>query len=273
MSLATGLGATRRRNPAAQPAPGIPVKMAGMENTHIESAEAGYRIAAGLHGERVAAGWRAVGRKIGFTNRSIWPRYGVYQPIFGFVYDRTVTYAPEGIATISLAGLAQPRIEPEICFGLKGPPPRSKDPAEILAAIDWVAHSIEIVQCSFPDWQMKVGDSTAANGLHGALIVGRKVPVTSIKYLASKLPALKVTLKKGGTVVDRGMGSNVLDSPLLALAHLVEVLGAQSDFPQLCAGEIITTGTMTDAAPVAPGESWSTEFEGRELAGMAIGFE
>ena len=244
-----------------------------MEQKHIESAETGYKFALGLHAERLAAGWRPVGRKIGFTNRSIWPRYGVFQPIFGFVYDRTLTLAPDNVATLKLAGLAQPRIEPEICFGLKGPPPRSKDPAEILAAIEWVAHSIEIVQCSLPGWQMKVGDSTAANGLHGALIVGRKVPVDGIKYLASKLPALKVMLKKGNQVVDRGAGANVLDSPLLALAHLVEVLGAQSDFPQLAAGEIISTGTMTDAHPVAPGETWSTEFEGRELSGMTIHFE
>lgn len=247
--------------------------MATMEPTHIESAEAGYQIALGLHAERTASGWRAVGRKIGFTNRSIWPRYGVYQPIFGFVYDRTLTYASEGTASISLSGLAQPRIEPEICFGLKAAPPRSKDPAEILSAIEWVAHSIEIVQCTLPGWQMKVGDSTAANGLHGALIVGRKVPVTAIENLAAKLPAFKVTLNKGDRVVDRGQGANVLDSPLLALAHLVELLSAQSDFPQLTAGELISTGTMTDAAPVAAGETWSTEFEGSELSGMTLRFE
>ena len=247
--------------------------MAVMENKHIESAEAGYRIALALHRERKAAGWRPLGRKIGFTNRGIWPRYGVYQPIFGFVYDRTVTLAPDGAATISLAGLVQPRIEPEVCFGLKGPPPHSKDPAEILSAIAWVAHSIEIVQCAFPNWQMKVGDSTAANGLHGALVVGPKVPVAGIDALANKLPALKVALLKGRTVVDRGLGSNVLDSPLLALAHLVELLGAQQQFEPLAAGEIISTGTMTDAAPVAPGESWSTQFEGDLLSGLKIRFE
>lgn len=244
-----------------------------MDQKHIECAEAGYKIALGLHAERLAAGWRPLGRKIGFTNRTIWPRYGVFQPIFGFVYDRTVTHAAGNVATLKLAGLAQPRIEPEICFGLKTRPPRSKDPAEILSAIDWVAHSIEIVQCSLPGWQMKVGDSTAANGLHGALVVGRRVPVDAIQYLASKLPALKVTLKKGDQVIDRGTGANVLGSPLLALAHLVEVLGAQSDFPQLAAGEIISTGTMTDAHPVAPGETWSTGFDGNELSGMTIHFE
>jgi len=247
--------------------------MPGMEHAHIESAEAGYRIALGLHAGRVAAGWKPVGRKIGFTNRTIWPRYGVYQPIFGFVYDRTVIDAPEGMAAVSLTGLAQPRIEPEICFGLKAPPPRSREPADMIAAIEWVAHSIEIVHCSQPGWQMQVGDATAANGLHGALIVGRKVPVNEVKYLATRLPGLRVTLKNGETVIDRGMGSNVLNSPLLALAHLVEVLAAQADFPQLAAGEIISTGTMTDAAPVAPGETWSTEFAGDELPGLTVRFE
>lgn len=244
-----------------------------MGQTHIESAEAGYRIALGLHAERVAAGWKPVGRKIGFTNRTIWPRYGVYQPIFGFVYERTMIDAPEGTATIKLAGLAQPRIEPEICFGLKAAPPQSKEPADILRAIEWIAHSIEIVQCSLPNWQMKVGDSTAANGLHGALVVGRRIPVGEFKYAATRLPNLKVVLKKGDAVIDRGMGSNVLDSPLLALAHLVEVLARESDFPRLSGGEVISTGTMTDAAPVAPGETWSTEFAGDEFPGLTVRFE
>ena len=166
--------------------------MTGMQTTQIESAEAGYRSALALHRERLTSGWRPLGRKIGFTNRGIWPRYGVYQPIFGFVYDRTVTLAPGNQATISLAGLAQPRIEPEVCFGLKGPPPRSKDPAEILSAIQWVAHSIEIVQCTFPNWQIKVGDSAAANGLHGALVVGSKLPVAGSRTSRANCPRSKL---------------------------------------------------------------------------------
>ena len=244
-----------------------------MKNEHIETAEAGYKIAAHLHADRLSAGWRPLGRKIGFTNRGIWARYGVFQPIFGMVYDRTVTFAPENSAVVALSGLAQPRMEPEICFELRAAPPASRDPRELLAAIEWVAHSIEIVQCEHKDWKMQVGDSTAANGLHGALVVGRKVPVTSIEDIVKKLPALAVTLKKGARVVDRGVGANVLDSPLLALAHLIEILAAQSEFPPLAAGEIISTGTMTDAAPVAPGETWSTEIAGIALPGLTVRYE
>src|SRR5688500_12371676 len=78
----------------------------------------GYEAAGALHRHRLARGWRAVGRKIGFTNRTIWPRYGVYEPIWGTVYDRTLMRAPRDRATVPLAGLVSPRIEPEICFGL-----------------------------------------------------------------------------------------------------------------------------------------------------------
>src|SRR5207253_394827 len=59
------------------------------------TADAGYRAAQALHEHRVARGWRPVGRKIGFTNRTIWPRYGVYEPIWGTVYDQTMVRATD----------------------------------------------------------------------------------------------------------------------------------------------------------------------------------
>ena len=230
--------------------------------------EDGYRAAAALHRHRIAAGWKAIGRKIGFTNRTLWPRYGVYEPIWGMVYDRTLVTCDGEMATVALAGLVQPRIEPEICFGLKGTP----SAGNVLASLEWVAHSIEIVQCHHPAWKLKLADSTAANGLHGRLVVGRRVPVAQLDSLASALPKVRVVLKKHGHSVDEGVGANVLDSPLLALEHLVRVLAEQPDSPPLRAGEVISTGTLTDAHPVAPGETWSTEVAGLPLRGLTVRF-
>jgi len=48
----------------------------------------GGRIALRLDAGRVAVGCKPAGLKIDFTKRTIWPRYGVFQPIFGFAYDR-----------------------------------------------------------------------------------------------------------------------------------------------------------------------------------------
>jgi len=233
---------------------------------------AGYEAAAALHRHRLAQGWTPIGRKIGFTNRTIWPRYGVYEPIWGTVYDRTAGFARDGRGTIPLDGLLNPRIEPEICFRLKSVP-RGPGVQALLEAIDWVAHSIEIVQSRFPGWKFQLADCTAANGLHGRLLVGTPCPVRELPQLAAGLPGLSVELLKEGSVIDRGVGANVLDSPLLALGHLVEALARQPGAAPLAAGEIISTGTITDAHPVRPGENWSTRLSGLPIPGLAVRFE
>lgn len=234
------------------------------------TAAEGYSAAALLHAHRLAQGWKPVGRKIGFTNRTIWPRYGVYEPIWGWIYDRTLVHAEKNRATVPIGNLIQPRIEPEICFKLKATPPATKDPEALLRCIEWIAHSVEIVQCRHPEWKLKLEDGTTDNGLHGKLVLGTPVPVERIAGLAAALPFLKVDLMKGDEKKDQGLGANVLGSPLLALAFLIEVLGKRHE--KLLPGEIITTGTLTDAHPVAAGERWRTDFHGFAARGMEITF-
>jgi 2-keto-4-pentenoate hydratase len=224
-----------------------------------------------LHEHRLAGGWRPLGRKIGFTNRTIWPRYGVYEPIWGFVYDRTLIRAVNGRAVVALAGLAQPRIEPEIAFGLRAVPAAS-DPQSLLASIEWVAHAVEIVQCHHPGWKLALADSIADNGLHGRLVLGEPVPAQRLGELVAALPAASVALRRDGALVERGAGANVLGSPLAALAWLVEALARDRDAPPLAAGDWVSTGTLTDAHPVAAGERWTTAFAGLALPGLEIEF-
>jgi 2-oxo-3-hexenedioate decarboxylase len=67
-------------------------------------------------------------------------------------------------------------------------------------------------------------------------------------------------------VADRGNSANVLGGgPLAALSHLLEVLASDPDAPPLGAGEIVTTGTLTRALPVAAGEHWRAEAVGLGL--------
>lgn len=229
------------------------------------TAQAGYEAAQALHEHRVAGGWRPVGRKIGFTNRTIWPRYGVYEPIWGTVYDRTMLRAVGNRARVPLAGLVNPRIEPEICFLLRASP----GAGPLVDCIEWMAHSVEIVQCHHPAWKLALADSTANNGLHGRLIVGAPAPLPI--DARSVLAGIEIRLFRGGRLIDQGVGENVLGSPLAALEHLVGVLARQGARP-LAAGEIVTTGVITDAHPVAPGEIWSTQINGGGLAGLTIEF-
>src|SRR3954471_14081699 len=208
-----------------------------------------YSAAQALHRSRLQRGWKPVGRKIGFTNRNIWPRYGVYEPIWGTVYDRTLLRAVDNFARVPLAGLVNPRIEPEICFCLRASP----QIGALAESIEWMAHSIEIVQCHHPAWKLALPDSTAANGLHGRLIVGTPAPLPA--DARSVLARVEVELLRESELIDKGMGANVLGSPIAALEHLVGVLAKRGASP-LAPGEIITTGVMTDAHPVKPGERW-----------------
>ena len=233
--------------------------------------EMGYAAALLLHTHRLERGWTARGRKIGFTNRTLWARYGVHEPMWGTVYDRTLVFAQDDRATVPLAGLVQPRIEPEICFGLRTAP-KDRSPEALLAAISWIAHSIEIVQCHHPGWKVTIADCAADNGLHGRLVVGTQIPVAGIDGLAEQLPAVEVALSRAGVVVDRGVGANVLGSPLESLGYLVGILSKQPEAPPLCAGEVVTTGVLTDAHPVKPGEVWTTAFEGLPLHGLTVEF-
>ena len=235
---------------------------------------AGYDVLREIEARRVAEGWKPVGRKIGFTNRTIWPRYGVYLPMWAHVWAHTVHRTPDNRATLSLAPFVRPRIEPEVVFGLNGPIASDSDALAVLARTEWIAPGFEIVQSHFPDWKFAAADCTAAFGLHGALVVGAPIPVTDRNrgFLAETLPRFRLTLLNGGDVIDEGVGANVLDSPALALAHLARVLSGQPQFPPLAAGEIVTTGTITDAWPVQKGETWTSDYGTLGLPGMALTF-
>jgi len=227
--------------------------------------DAGYRVAAELIKLRRARGEQTVGRKIGFTNRNIWAEYGATAPIWAHIYEHTLVRASDQQAAVSLTGSARPRLEPEIAFKLKAPlPAGTVDPGIILRSIEWYAPSFEIVDCHFADWKFGPADAAADFSLHWRLIVGTPCQLRSVEIpaLITQLRDCRVTLSRNGAIADRGVGANALGHPLSALAHVAEVLSRQPQFEPLAAGEIITTGTLTAALPIRPGETWSSRYEG-----------
>jgi 2-oxo-3-hexenedioate decarboxylase len=155
---------------------------------------------------------------------------------------------------------------------MKSAPPESSDLSLLLEAIDWIAHSVEIVQ-SHPGRRFRLPDCTADNGLHGGLVIGEPLPTKRVPDLLESLVDVQIVLRQGDAEIDRGTGANVLGSPLLALAHLVQVLAGQPDAYPLSTGEVVTTGVITDAHPVAEGEVWTTEIRGLAMRGLRITFE
>ena len=236
-----------------------------------------YRVTDRVRRLRESRGERVVGRKIGFTNRTIWDEYDVHAPIWGFVYDTTVHELAVLGEGFPLTGLAEPRLEPEIVFGLARAPEPGMDEAALLGCLEWVAHGFEIVQSVFADWRFAAADTVAAFGLHGALLIGPRRPLAAGPSSGQgdwldSLSRFTIELSRNGVPAERGLAGDVLGGPLSALAHLVDLLARDPANPQLAAGELVTTGTLTRALPIAPGVRWSTRLSGLDLEGIAVEF-
>ncbi len=232
-----------------------------------------YAIADETRRRRLERGEVQLGYKIGFTNRSIWARYGVHAPIWGPVWDGTVAQIEGTRHTVSLRGLVQPRLEPEVMFGFARAPTAGMDLQDLIGCIEWVAHGFEIVHTHFDDWRFAAPDTVADFALHGRLMIGPRVPIARWADPRRELAALHIALLRDGRVIDQGDGHIVLDGPLDALRTWIDAMHEQVPRWPIEAGHIVTTGTLTDAWPLASGECWQTVLSESRLPGLELQVE
>lgn len=223
-----------------------------------------YERALSVRQMRIARGEKPRGYKVGFTNRTLWPRYGVFAPMWGTVWDSTLSFC-DGEGEVPLARTAHPRIEPEAVFGIARTPPARASLQELFDSLEWVAPGFEVVQ-SHQGWKFVAADTVADGGLHARLLVGRRLPVQGVapdaETFERKLATARIQLLQGGKAIDEGVGANVLDGPLHALRHFLEELRSYPGATDLQPGDVVTTGTWTDAWPVQRGQAWSARFDG-----------
>src|SRR5271157_4476492 len=173
-----------------------------------------------------------------------------------------------------LSGLSEPRIEPEIAFHITAAPRPDMSARELIDCVDWIAHGFEIVQSIFPKWRFTAADSVAAYGLHGAYFLGERHSIADgPRELVDALSSFAVDLLGEDGVVRNGHATDVLGGPLEALRHLVRALDSSAEGDPLRPGELVTTGTLTDAPLVAAGQTWSTRLSGIPLEGLRLRFD
>ncbi len=233
-----------------------------------------YALALELRSKRIARGERPVGYKIGFTNRKIWDKYHVHAPIWGTVWARNLHWVNQAIPSIlSLSSpliLSAPHIEPEVVFGFKDAPRAGMSHAQMASCLEWVAFGFEIVHCHYANWQFTAPDTVIDFGLHAHLYIGPRVPLNGSLAAAKSLSQLRLSLMCNGEVKDQGVGSNVLDGPFEALAHFMNELVSLDAAPQIKPGDVVTTGTVTDAWPLQAGQQWRVQIEGAPLKGFEL---
>jgi 2-keto-4-pentenoate hydratase len=243
---------------------------------------------------REAAGYKAIGRKVGYANKAMWRVLKLETLVWAHMYDDTVHYSDNNSATLAITNPRSLKIEPEIVFGLKQPVTGpASDAASALASVGWLALGFEIIDCPFPEWKFQPSDFVASFGLHAALVVGEKMPVQpdNMVNLLDQLSVFKLRISKGGKLpelgnpvergsannsvtsgefVEEGSGKNSLKSPALCLAELGAAIARRFPSYPLSAGEIISTGTLTAGHPTVSGDIWTAEIEGLPLPPLTL---
>jgi 2-oxopent-4-enoate hydratase len=202
---------------------------------------------------RLADGHIIVGKKIGLTSKAMQNALGVFEPDYGYITDQMMAFEGD---PISMESLILPKIEPEIAFVLKqdlsGP---GVTVADVLQATAGVMPAFEIIDSRLKDWKIKIQDTIADGASIGRIIVSGKLsPIDEFDLRYTGL-----VLEKNGEVVATAAGAAVLGHPANAVAWLANKLSQYG--MTLNAGDIVMSGSLTAACPVAAGDSVRATFD------------
>ncbi|OAH33266.1 2-keto-4-pentenoate hydratase [Sphingobium yanoikuyae] len=220
----------------------------------IASVEDAYQVQLWQIAERLAAGRRIVGRKIGLTSPAVQRQLGVDEPDFGHLTDEMVH--GDNVQLVH-ATLRQPRIEAEVALILGADLAMPHvTVADVIAATAYAVPALEVVASRIADWKIGILDTVADNASAGAVVLGgpaRRLDGIDLTHCA-------MTMTINGETVSQGQGSDCLGSPLNAAAWLAR--RCHSLGRPLLAGEIILTGALGPMRPVAPGDDVHAEIDG-----------
>ena len=198
---------------------------------------------------------KPVGYKVGCTNATARQMLALDSPFSGRCFEKELSASP---ASIDAATLHMIGIEPEIAvrIGKDLAPSKNWQRTDVIDHIAAVMPSVEVVESRFSTWPvMGFLSAIADNGVHRHLVLGESVE----NWSAESIDQTQVTLTANGTTVREGVASNVDGGPFGVVAWLANHLNAMGI--TLAAGEIVTTGVMTDIYDSAPGEKIVAQYD------------
>lgn len=215
-----------------------------------------YGIQAALVSRLLRDGERATGYKCACTSPIAQAALKIDRPVFGTMMSQTTSSS--GVA-LPADGFTHRVIEAEfgIRLGADVTAQEGGHTAEsIVPFIDAVLPAIEIVDYRYTDWSVGALAVAADNAIHGWWIQGE--PVTD--WHGFDLGTVDVTVTMNGEVATTGVGANALGHPLNVMAWLADELPKFGR--QLKAGDLVTTGVVTDVFEAAAGDQVTAEFAG-----------
>ena len=210
----------------------------------------GYAIQRAALDRRTADEGPSVGYKVGFTSPAIQAALDVDDPAYGRVLADTVR--SEG--RLDASDLTDPKLEPELALRLGAPLDPPVTPADVLAAADAVVPVIEVVDSRIAGWELTAGSAVADNALAARVVLGGRIGDPADLDLALE----GVVVRRNGERVATGVGADVLGSPARVVAWLVDTLTERDE--RLVAGDLISTGSLTELIPFEPGDTVEARF-------------
>lgn len=198
---------------------------------------------------------RPVGYKLGYVNPAVQQSLGIGEPVFGRLIAGRVHASPAALPAVDFATRV---VETEFGFRMARALPARAEPYsldEVAGAIGAALPALEIVDSRFEEWRkLSALEAVADNVLHSHWVHGAEVA----DFRDLDLASLEVVTRVNGAEATRGKGANVLGSPLHALLWLANGLSQMGR--GLAAGDLVTTGCVTDILELAAGDSAEADF-------------
>ncbi|PWE51463.1 2-oxo-hepta-3-ene-1,7-dioic acid hydratase [Thioclava sp. NG1] len=227
-----------------------------------------YAIQSAQLARKLAAGRSILGWKIGLTSKVMQAALKIETPDSGVLYD-DMLFANG--ATVPAGRFIQPRVEAEIAFVMKAPLDATADRAAVLAATDYVAPSLEILDTRILRADPATGqarvivDTVSDNAANAGIVLGeaRHDPAkVDLRWTGA-------ILRKDGEVETTGLGAAVLDDPVQGLVWLARRMGQYGQ--RIEAGQVILSGSFIAPIECPPGTRIEADFG--TFGNVAIAFD
>lgn len=213
--------------------------------------EDSYAISSAVAQERVKAGARIIGHKIGLTSKAMQASSKIDEPDYGYLFDDLLLN--DG-AKVKFEDFCVPRVEPELTFILKEP---LKGPGigliDVLRATEYIVPSIEIIDARVTE-PRKIFDTVADNGAAAGIVLGGR----PVRPEDVDLRWVGAIFYRNSEIEETGLAAGVLGHPAMAIAWLANKL-APFDIT-LQPGDLMLSGSFTRPVWAAKGDTLHADF-------------
>lgn len=212
-----------------------------------------YRVAMLVADLKIERGQVIKGHKIGLTSKPMQELAGAAEPDFGYLFAEW--FVDEG-STIPMSQCNRPLVEVELAFvlgeALQGPYVTT---ADVIRATDFILPALEIVDSRYTGYGPKMLiDSISDAASCGRIVVGAR----PLDLKEIDIRAIGAALMKNGVVEVSGMSSEVVGSPVNAVAWLANKLGEFGVAME--PGHVVLSGSFTKAIRFEAGDTITATF-------------